>query len=100
MRRSFARRWRFRSIGISTSRELEAGTDKYSKIEPEAPVFDVPKVAVNPSLHQFNLDRLTAIAIDLTPSRKPRLHMRTKCVLRDHLGIAVVVRHSVRSRSN
>ena len=86
------------SIGISTSQELEASTDENSQIEPEIPIFDVPKVTLDSSLHQFNLSSLAPIAVDLSPSREPRLHMLSQCIFRDHLGVAVVVRDSVRSR--
>ena len=47
----------FGLIGMSTSHELEAGEDEYFQIEPKAPVFDVPKVTIDPSLHQFETER-------------------------------------------
>ena len=53
----FLRRLEFGLIGISTSHELEAGEDEYSQIEPKAPVFDVPKVTIDPSLHQFETEQ-------------------------------------------
>ena len=43
----------FGLIGMSTSHLLETREDEYSQIEPKAPVFDVPKVTIDPSLHQF-----------------------------------------------
>ena len=48
------------SIGISTSHEFETGEDEYPQVEPEAPVFDVPKVTIDPLLHQFETRGLSA----------------------------------------
>ena len=45
----------FASIRIPTPHELEAGEDEYPQVEPQAPVFYVPKVTIDPLLHQFEM---------------------------------------------
>ena len=50
------------------------------------------------SLHQFEPSSLPAKAVDLSPTGEAGLHVLPKCILRNQLGISVVVGDSVRSR--
>jgi hypothetical protein len=47
------------SIGIAASQQLETGEDEDPQIEPKAPVLDVPKVTIDPLLHQCEMGGLS-----------------------------------------
>jgi hypothetical protein len=88
------------SISISTSHELETGQNEDLHVEPEAPIPDVPKVAIDPPFHHLDARRLAAEAIHLRPSGEARFDMLAKCVIGDELHISIIVSNRVRSRTD
>src|SRR4029079_4751833 len=88
------------SVGIAAPEELEDRVNEDAQVEPEAPILDVPKVAIDPLLHQLETGGFSAETIDLSPAGQAGLHVLPECVIGDELGVPVIVGYGMRSRTN
>ena len=58
----------FGSIGILGAEEHKTGADDDSQIEPNAPVFYIPKIVGDSLLHELQFGGLATEALDLCPT--------------------------------
>ena len=65
--------WLFRMH--SANEQLAGGPNEYPKVQPKAPIADVPKVQLHPPLHWRQGWCFTAKAIDLSPPGYSGLHV-------------------------
>src|SRR3982074_1972475 len=87
------------SVNIPRPQQLHDGHQGNSKIEPERPVLDVPKVVLDTVLHDFNARRFPATAVDLRPAREARLYLAAYRIARNEPAIFIVMRERMRPRT-
>jgi hypothetical protein len=65
----------YSSERIPPSADFQHGPEENLKVQPEAPVGDVPEVQFDPPFHKVDRWRLAAKSTDLGPPGNPGLHM-------------------------
>ena len=63
------------SEGVTLAQYFEERLDQDLKVEPKAPVIDVPQVEFDTFLNLLNLGRCASRTVALRPTRNPGLHM-------------------------
>src|ERR1700745_4318416 len=85
-------------ICVASARKFEAGQHKNLQIERQAPIVDVPEIAIDSTLHLLDACGLASVATDLGPSGNYRLDVMTERIVRQQVAIMIVVGNCVRSR--
>ena len=76
--------------GVATTNELKKGTGNDAQVEPNIPVFDIPKVKINSVLHELKPSCLPTQAMNLSPASKARFDVLAEGIVCNQLGIFVV----------
>src|SRR5258708_34056133 len=87
-------------IGVSATRDLEAGQQNDPKIEPQGPVIDVPDVALDALFHEIKFSSFAAKTVNLSPTGDAGLHVVPKCIVRYRFVVLTVMSDCVRPRAN
>ena len=76
------------------------GSKNNTKIQPDAPIADVPNVVLNAFFHQVDHWRFAAKTVDLRPARQTRFHVVAIDVVADHLIVIIVMSERMGARTN
>lgn len=83
------------SVGHGIASHLYHGAQDDLRVEPDAPVVDVPQVQVDPGFHHVDGQRFAAVTVDLGPAGDAWFDVLAKRVVADDLLILRVVRSRV-----
>src|SRR5450631_3148938 len=85
-------------ICVASAHKLHAGQDNDLEVLSQAPVVNVPEVAVDPALHLFNASRFAPKAFDLGPAGYSRFYMMAERIIRQQVAEMIVMRQCMRPR--
>src|SRR6187455_3373469 len=86
---------RAQSIRFLKYEKTYHGHQQDTNVEPQRPIFNIPKIVLDALLHHAELWRFPTVAVDLGPASDARLHLMSNGISSDQPIVFVIMRKRV-----